>query len=161
MENTYKQKVDDFLRQKRIAVAGYSLKDKNTGNYIYEKLAKNGYQVFAVNPGATAQDNNCFPDLKSVPKPIDAVMIAAPPAAAKNIVEQCIELDIKRIWMHRSVDNGSYSPEAEQMAKANGIAVINIGCPMMFIKPDFFHRCFRWVMKVRGKFHEMEETAMA
>jgi len=63
--------------------------------------------------------------------------------------------------MHRSIDNGSYSPEAEQLANTHGISVINIGCPMMFVKPDLFHQCFRWVMKVKGKFKDEEKMARA
>ena len=161
MEDSYKGKVEDFLNQKNIAVAGYSLHDRNTGNYIYEKLKKNGYRVFAVNPKATTENTQCFPDIKSIPEPIDAVMIAAPPSAAVNIVQQCIDHNIKRIWMHRSIDNGSYSPEAEQLANTHGISVINIGCPMMFVKPDLFHQCFRWVMKVKGKFKDEEKMARA
>ncbi len=158
----YQTKVDEFLKHKKIAVAGYSCQDKNTGNLIYEKMAKNGYQVYAVNPKAnTANNINCYPDLQSIPEKIDGVIITAPPAAATNLVEQCISSGINKVWMHRSIDNGSYSPEAEKLAIENGISVINIGCPMMFIKPDLFHRCFRWVMKVQGKFEEKEQNNMA
>ncbi|MFW5759791.1 MAG: CoA-binding protein [Cyclobacteriaceae bacterium] len=160
MNGIYQKKVEDFLNQKNIAVAGYSLQDKNTGNFIYEKLAGNGYRVFAVNPKAGKENNNCYPNLKSIPHKLDAVMITAPPEAAINIIEQCIEQNIKRVWMHRSIDNGSYSAEAETLARANGISVINIGCPMMFVKPDIFHKCFRWFMSIKGKFNEEEKAAM-
>jgi len=159
MEN-YKTKVEEFLKHKKIAVAGYSCRNKNTGNLIYEKMAKNGFQVFAVNPKANDNNPKCYPDLRSIPEKVDGVIIAAPPDAAIDLVEQCISNGIKRVWMHRSIDNGSYSPEAEKLAIENGISVINIGCPMMFIKPDLFHRCFRWVMKAQGKFGEKELKAL-
>jgi hypothetical protein len=158
----YQKKVDDFLSQQNIAVAGYSCKDKNTGNFIYEKMAKNGYNVYAVNPKAQNQsDVVCYPDLQSIPVKVDGVIITAPPAASINIVEQCIALGIDKIWMHRSVDNGSYSAEAEKLAEKNGLSVIGIGCPMMFLKPDLFHRCFRWIMKAQGKFSHKEAKVKA
>jgi len=49
---TLQEKVEDFLAQKRIAVAGVSRHHTShpVGNLIYERLKKAGHSVFAVNP---------------------------------------------------------------------------------------------------------------
>lgn len=41
-----KEQVEDFLAQKRIAVAGVSRTRDDAANIIYRKLRDTGYQVF-------------------------------------------------------------------------------------------------------------------
>ena len=65
--------------------------------------------------------------------------------ATEETVKTCHELGIGRVWMHQSVGQGSTSPEAIAYCKEHGIAVIDRGCPMMFVEPvDWFHKAFRW-----------------
>src|SRR4029450_6879475 len=49
---TLDDKVQDFLAQKRIAVAGVSrgTREHQTGNLIYRRLKETGHDVFPVNP---------------------------------------------------------------------------------------------------------------
>lgn len=49
---TREPKVDDFLAQKRIAVAGVSRDQSQhpAGNLIYRRLESTGHDVFPVNP---------------------------------------------------------------------------------------------------------------
>ena len=49
---TLEPKVDDFLAQKRIAVAGVSRDQSQhpAGNLIYRRLRSTGHDVFPVNP---------------------------------------------------------------------------------------------------------------
>ena len=87
--------IDDFLAQKRIAVAGVSREKggKHGGNVVYQRLRERGYQVFAVNPNAdTVEGDPCYRDLASIPGGVDAVVIATAPAVAPSVVQQCKEL---------------------------------------------------------------------
>jgi uncharacterized protein len=123
MDLTYKNYVDDFLAQKRIAVAGYSSQSMQPANGIYKKLADSGYEVYAVNPKAdSVADVPCYPDLKSIPGKVDAVMICTPPSASASVISECAELGVKHAWIHRAIDQGSYSPEAEQLAREKASA---------------------------------------
>jgi len=150
---TLKQAAEDFLNLKSIAVAGVSSTKKGVGNYIFEKLKTSGYQVFAINPSGKEIDGEpSYTDLASVPQPLDGVIISTHPDATIKVVEDCAKLGIKNAWIHRSVDNGSYSKEAEDYCKENGINVIPMGCPMMFCKPvDFGHKCIKWFLHSFGK----------
>ncbi len=147
-----KEAVEDFLAQKRIAVAGVSRNGSQPANFIYRKLRGAGYQVFAVNPSAKElEGDRCYPDLASIPETVDGVVIATHPKATLNVVHECEELGISRAWMHRSFGQGSVSKSAVEFCRENGITCIAGGCPMMFCPPvDMPHRCMRWVLNFAG-----------
>lgn len=145
--------IEDFLAQKRIAVAGVSRNKNEAANAVYRKLRGAGHEVFAVNPNAqTVEGDPCYPDLRSVPGGIDGVVIATHPAVSGQVAQQCVQLGVSRVWMHRSFGQGSVSEEAVGICRENGIAVIAGGCPLMFCDPvDIGHRCMRWVLGVTGR----------
>ena len=145
--------VERFLACSRIAVAGVSRHGDQPANLIFRKLRTAGHLVFPVNPAADeVEDTRCYADLAEIPGGVEALVIAAPPAAAIELVERCAELGIGHIWMHRSVDGGSYSPEAVELCHREGIEVIPGACPMMFVKPvDPAHWCIKWGMRLFGK----------
>ncbi|MEW6652895.1 MAG: CoA-binding protein [Bacteroidota bacterium] len=150
---TYKEKVDDFLSQKKIAIAGVSRNPQTeVGNAIYKKFKEAGYTLFPINPNAEfVEGSKCYKNLFETPEKADAVFIAANPAAAPEIINQCIENGIKRVWFHRGIGNGSYNKGAAQLGEKNGMIVIHNGCPMMFIKgADPFHRFVGCVKKMLG-----------
>jgi predicted CoA-binding protein len=144
--------VEDFLAQKRIAVAGVSRDTNQAANAVYKKLRGAGYQVFALNPNAQEVEGDaCYPDLKALPEKVDGIVISTPLEAADEIVRQCAEVGISRVWLHRSFGTGSVSPAAVKFCEENNISVIAGGCPMMFCKPvDFGHTCMRWMLRVTG-----------
>lgn len=148
-----KESAEQFLQLKTIAVAGVSSTKKDAANYIYEKLKKSGYRVYAINPNTSEIDGDpCFPNLSSVPDNIEGVVIGTSPKVTLEIVKECAKLGIPNAWIHRSLNDGSYNAEAEVFCKENNINLIPTGCPMMFCKPvDFPHKCIKWVLSVTGK----------
>jgi hypothetical protein len=59
-------------------------------------------------------------------------------------MEECDELGIDRVWMHRSFGGGSVSPEAAAYGREHGMTVIEGGCPLMFDGvSDAGHRMMR------------------
>jgi len=94
----------------------------------------------------------CYPDIPSVPRPLDGVVIATPPSAAAEVVTQCQEAGVRRVWFHRSFGDGSVSDDAVRQCKSHGIEAIVGGCPLMFCEPvDFGHRCMRWWLQRKGR----------
>ena len=151
--------VQDFLAQKKIAVVGVSDKRDTGCNLVYNKFKENGYQVFAVNPRISAFNGDaCYPDLKSIPEKVDAIFILAKPQVTEQIIQQCVDLGIKHVWMHcmmgtkpgLAASMTSVSQSAVEMCKANGIAVIPGSCPNQFLKPDFGHAMMRGMWKLFG-----------
>lgn len=146
---THQEMVQDFLAQKRIAVCGLSRTKDSGAGAIYLKLRNHGYQVFPVHPTADVfHGDSCYPDLSAIPDGVDAVFIMNSPDVTEKIVDEAIRLGIKRIWMHNNTLVGSsVSPAAVARCHEAGVEVISVGCPMMFLEPDLFHNCMRWILR--------------
>ncbi len=148
-------KVQDFLGQKRIAVAGVS-RDKGhhpVGNLIYDRLKRTGHDVFAVNPHMQAfEGDRCYPNLQSIPGGVDGVVIITRPETTERIVRDCNDAGVRRVWMHQSMGKGSsVSSEAVDYCGEHDISVIAGACPMMFGPGvDFGHTCMRFVLRLTG-----------
>ncbi len=151
--------VKDFLAQKKIAVVGVSDKRETGCNANYQRFKSAGYQVYPVNPRLTSFDGKpCYPDLKSIPDKLDAVFILANPQVTEQIVQQCVDLGVKRVWMHcmmgtkpgLAADSTSVSQQAVKMCRENGITVIPGSCPNQFLKPDFGHSMMRVLWSALG-----------
>ncbi|HEY0811467.1 MAG TPA: CoA-binding protein [Longimicrobiales bacterium] len=152
---TFEVKVNEFLAQKRIAVAGVSRDNRHhpVGNLIYRRLQSTGHDVFPVNPQMTEfEGDHCYPDLQSIPGGVDGVVIVTKPETTKRIVRDCSVAGVRRVWMHQSISIGSsVSPDAVEFCKQHGISVIAGACPMMFGDGvDLSHTCLRWVLKITG-----------
>jgi predicted CoA-binding protein len=153
---TFKARVDDFLAQKRIAVAGVSRDNSHhpVGNLIFHRLKATGHDVFPVNPNMqTFEGEPCYPDLRSIPGGVDGVVIITRPDVTKQIVQECSDAGVPRVWMHQSLLSGSsVSPEAVAYCADHDISLIAGACPMMFgPHVDFGHACMRGIMKFTGK----------
>ena len=155
--------VQDFLAQKKIAVVGVSDKRETGCNAAYKKFKQSGYQVYAVNPRLSAFEGApCYPDLKSIPEKPDAVFLLTSPKVTEQVVQECVELGIKQVWMHcllgtkpgLGASMTSVSPDAVQTCRENGITVIPGSCPNQFLKPDFGHALMRGVCRTLG-FHTL------
>jgi predicted CoA-binding protein len=138
-----------FLANKRIAVTGVSRTPKTHGsNSVYRRLRERGYEVFAVNPNAeTVEGDRAYPDLRSIPGGVDAVVIATRPDRAEQTMQECAELGIEHVWMHHGAGQTSVSPAAVEYGRERGITVIDGGCPLMFgPTADFGHKVMRRVL---------------
>jgi predicted CoA-binding protein len=151
--------IADFLGQRNIAVVGVSHGKSSVANAIFQRLKKAGYHVFPVNPNMDAfEGERCYPSLRRIEETVDGVMIVTRPAVTETVVEECIELGIKRVWMHNMLGTRvrwgkglsrrttSSSESAVEKARARGMTVIPGDCPMQHIAPvDGWHRCIHWV----------------
>jgi predicted CoA-binding protein len=149
-----KEAATEFLAKTRIAVTGVSRKPQGHGsNIVYKRLRDRGYHVFAINPNAEEVEGDpCYPDLKSVPGGVDAVVIGTKPQTAESTMRECAELGIRHVWMHRSVGTGSVSGAAADYGRQHQISVIDGGCPLMFNPAaDFGHKAMRFVLSGTGK----------
>jgi uncharacterized protein len=144
-----KEAASEFLANKRVAVTGVSRTPKDHGsNTVYKRLRERGYEVFAVNPNADEVEGDpCYQDLKSVPGGVQAVVIGTRPSIAEDTMRECAELGITQVWMHRGPGAGSVSAAATDYGRAQGITVIDGGCPLMFGPTgDFGHKVMRVVL---------------
>jgi predicted CoA-binding protein len=115
-----------LLRQaRRIAVVGHSDDPSRDSYRVANYLRKHGYEVFAVNPLARSGAGITFyPDLASVPKPVDIVDIFRRPEFLGAVVDEAIREGAKAVWMQEGlVDNA-----AAARAQRAGLAVVMGRC---------------------------------
>ena len=152
--STMQEATRDFLAQKYIAVIGVSRTQNKTANFIYRRLRNEGYKVVAVNPNAaTVEGDISYPNLKAIPEKPGVVIIVTKPGLTRQVVSECAELGIDKVWMHQGMDSKgtSVSEEAVDYCRKNGITVIPGGCPMMYCRhADIGHRVMRWLLALKG-----------
>ncbi len=151
--------VQDFLAQEKIAVVGVSDRRETGCNLGYRNLKAAGHTVYAVNPRlSTFAGEPCYPNLAAIPEKPDAVFIFASPKVTDQIVQQCVDLGIRYVWMHcllgtkpgLAANLTSVSPAAVRLCREHGIAVIPGSCPNQFLKPDFGHGLMRVMCRTLG-----------
>jgi predicted CoA-binding protein len=90
-------------------------------------LKKHGYRIIPVNPGVDEiLGEKSYPDLKSVPEPVDVVDVFRRPEFVPEIAEQAAEIGAKVFWMQF----GAESDEAARIARAAGMTVVQGHCMM-------------------------------
>jgi uncharacterized protein len=146
------ESVAKFLAGRRIAVAGVSRNPSQAANAVFRKLRDARYEVFPINPNASeVEGTRCCSDVGSIAGQLDGVVIATRPDISIQVVRQCRDHGVPRVWFHRSFGNGSVSEEAVRQCKADGIECIVGGCPLMFCEPvDFGHKCMKWWLQRGG-----------
>jgi predicted CoA-binding protein len=148
-----KQATAEFLSHKRVAVTGVSRTPASHGsNVVYKRLRERGYQVFAVNPNTDqVEGDTAYPDLRSIPGGVEAVVIGTRPETADETMRECVDLGITYVWMHRGPGAGSVSKSAATYGREHGVMVIDGSCPCMFgPTADFGHTTMRLVLTLTG-----------
>ena len=156
MSTSLTTKVNDFLAQKRIAVAGVSHTDSaSAANAIYRRFRDAGYEVFPVNPNAeTVEGTNCYKSVKAIPGSVDGVVIITRAEVTPDVVRDCAEAGVPRVWMHGGVHGpgSSVSEQAVNYCHEHHMTVIAGACPLMFGKTsDGAHRFMRGVFGLFGR----------
>ena len=84
-------------------------------------MQQQGYWIIPVNPFITeALGEKSYPDLRSIPDPVDMVDIFRRSELVAPVVEEAIEIGAKYIWMQ----DGVVDNESAAKAEAAGIPVI-------------------------------------
>ena len=114
--------IDEQLNNsKTIAVVGLSGDPDRISFRVTRYMQEQGYRIIPVNPMVEeVLGEKSYPDLKSVPEPIDMVNIFRRSELVPPVVDQAIEVGVKYIWMQDGVIN----PESAAKAEAAGIPVI-------------------------------------
>jgi predicted CoA-binding protein len=121
--------ITDFLNKQNVfAVVGVSKNPAKYGHQVYKDLKEAGYVVYAVNPTIDeVLGDRCYHSLNELPQKPDVVDTVVPPAVTEQIVEECKELGIARVWMQP----GSESEKALNFCVENNINVVHDMCVMV------------------------------
>ncbi len=123
-----------------IAIVGLSKDPQRPSYFVGSYLKYEGYRIIPVNPTATEiLGETAYPDLLSVPEPVDLVDIFRPPAACVEIVQQAIAIKAKAVWMQLHVIN----LEAAKLAEEAGLEVVVDRC--VKIEHGRYNGSLHWV----------------
>ena len=120
--------IKEFMAQKRFAVVGATTDTKKYGNEIFRNLTSRGYEVYPVNPRLKElEGTKCYPSLSDIPVKVDVVDFVVPPPVTEEILKECKELELDRIWLQP----GSESEAAIAFCHENNLKVVHDVCVML------------------------------
>jgi predicted CoA-binding protein len=143
------QEIQNFIDSKTIAVVGASSSRKKFGNAVFRGLKEKGYTVFPVNPNAEiVEGDKSYPDLKSIPEPVDAAIILTSPENTDKIIEDAVGKRIDKIWFQQGADFS----DAVERAKEAGLEVVSKKCIFLYAPPvKGGHAVHRFFAKLFGR----------
>jgi predicted CoA-binding protein len=147
MKTTMKQ-IDDFLALKRFAFVGVSRDPKGFSTVLWQEFRQRGYDAVPVNPSVKELDGQrCYAKVQEIKPGVEGVLIMTSSKATDQIVRDCAEAGIKRVWMYGGMAPGSATKSALAYCEEKGIEVVQGLCPYMFLPgtPAFHgpHRLFK------------------
>ena len=118
--------IDKVLEMcKTVAVVGLSPRPERDSNGVAAYIQEHGYRIIPVNP-ATQEilGEKCYPDLASIPEPVDVVDIFRRSEEVPTIVADAIKIGARAVWMQKGV----ISEEGASAARAAGLTVVMNEC---------------------------------
>ena len=110
---------------KRVAMVGLSADWYRPSNFAAKYLLDRDFEVIPVNPRYDEiLGQKCYPDLASIPTPVDLVDLFQRPDRIPPFVDQAIEIGAKAVWMQL----GIVHEEAAQKARDAGLEVVMDRC---------------------------------
>lgn len=123
------EEIRSFLDKRNLfAVVGASGDPGKYGHRVYSDLVEAGFTVYPVNPHLKVLlGRKCYPSLRELPRKPDVVVTVVPPAVTEEVVRECAELGVKRVWMQP----GSESEGALAFCRRKGIRAVHGSCLMV------------------------------
>lgn len=119
------QEGQEINRQKTLAIVGLSGKEARPSYRLARKMQRLGYKIIPVNPRETEiLGEKAYPDLNSIPIPIDIVQVFRSPEAAIGVAKEAVKVKPKLFWLQEGV----VSPEAAEIVREAGIQVVHNRC---------------------------------
>jgi predicted CoA-binding protein len=112
-------------RVKNIAVVGLSPNSERPSYGVSAAMQGFGFRVIPVHPTATEiLGEKVYSSLASVPDEIDLVNVFRSAEFIDGVVDQCLEIGLKRIWIQEGIVNES----AARRALEGGMMVVMDRC---------------------------------
>ncbi|MBL8436016.1 MAG: CoA-binding protein [Zoogloea sp.] len=110
---------------KTIAVVGLSPRTERPSYRVSRAMQGFGYRIVPVRPAVTeVLGEKAYARLSDIPFPVDLVDVFRNADEVGPIVDECIALGVKRLWLQDGVVN----EEAAERARAAGITVVMDRC---------------------------------
>ena len=113
------------MRSRTLEVVGLSAQWHRPSYFAAKYMRDHGYRIFPVNPRYDeVLGQRCYPDLASLPEPVDIVDCFRKSEEIPPIAEAAIAIGAKVLWMQLGIVN----EEAARRASAAGLDVVMNRC---------------------------------
>jgi predicted CoA-binding protein len=121
--------IQEILQNCRtIAVVGLSSRPERPGHHVPAYLQHHGYRIIPVNPALDeALGEKAYPDLGSIPEPVDLVLLFQRSENVPPFVEDAIRIGASAVWMQSGIVNAA----AAERARSAGLKVVQDACMMV------------------------------
>ena len=112
---------------KTIAMVGASPNWNRPSYFVMRYLQRKGFRVIPVNPRALDEPilgETVYPDLESIPVPVDVVDVFRRPDEVPEIAQSAVKIGAKVLWLQL----GIRSPEGATLAGLAGLTFIEDRC---------------------------------
>lgn len=117
-----------LAESKSIAMVGLSSDSQRPSYFVASYLQYEGFKIIPVNPKATEiLGEKSYPDIRSIPGPVDIVNVFRRPEECEEIVRQAIEKKAKTVWFQLRIVNET----AARLAESAGLQVVMDKCVKM------------------------------
>ena len=119
------EEIREFLSLRKIAVIGMSKNSSKAAHYVPKYLSENGYEIKPVNPTADEiLGKKCYDFVSEINEDVEIVDIFRPSDQVLSVMQDAIKKKPKVIWLQEGIHN----PEAEELARKEGIKVVFNRC---------------------------------
>jgi len=129
--------LEGFFNPKSVAIVGASHKKGKVGHEILTNMIKSGFagQIFPINNKAEAIEGlKCYPDLKSIGKVPELVVVVIPAPAVPAVMQDCAKMGVKSViiitagFKEVGKEGAEIERQVVRIAKQAGIRVIGPNC---------------------------------
>lgn len=109
-----------------IAIVGISRNRHRDSQYVARYLQNAGYKIVPVNPAADEiLGEKSYPDLQSIPFPVDVVDIFRRPEDIPDVINEALSINPKVIWLQ--LGTGTH-PEERKKVESENITFVQKRC---------------------------------
>jgi len=155
------QELDSMFYPKSVAVVGASANPVGWGGTGFlRRLKEVGFpgNLYPVNPNATeVQGLKAYPDVSSIPRHVDLVIIAIPAPGVPDVLEDCIVAGVKNVHIFTSGFGETGEEEGQELGEKTreiiqrgGLNVIGPNCMGLYVPAS---RLAAWGTKPVGTGH--------
>lgn len=143
--------LDKFFNPESVAIIGASRQQGKVGYEILRSLLDAGYtgDIFPVNPHAVQIENlKCFPDLKSIGRTPDLVLLVVPAKVVPAVMQQCASAGVKAVviitagFKEIGEQGRKLEQQVIQLARQSGIRVIGPNCLGLIVPANKLNASF-------------------
>ena len=159
--------LESFFNPKSVAIVGASRQKSKVGYEILANLMRAGYQgeIYPVNPQAdTIEGLKCYPDLKSIKKVPELVIIVVPAKIVPAIMQQCAKVGTRAViiitagFKEVGKEGRELEEQVNQTARQAGIRVIGPNCLGVIVPANKLNASFGGDLPATGSIAYLSQS---